>query len=251
MGQLQGTLKHVGLKYVTPVQITCPRHGVHTVLKAELPDGTWYTGQCQECQAENPMDNSIQYDAKAVERRRVDNAIVEALPPLYRTKTLKSFRLVDQRTMDAAFACSRIVSGDLANLVLIGETESGKSHLLAGTVIAAIEEGLTARYVTEADMLGEIKEAFNSNGSDRRVINMFASYDVLAIDEIGGTKSSLYNVNTLSEVMDKRRLNIKRTVYAGNLTVEGLKEYLTDPMLKRVKDNGQIIAVQKSDWRKS
>lgn len=249
MGQLHGTLKHVGLKYVTPVQITCPRHGVHTVLKAELPDGTWYTGRCQGCQAENPMDNSIQYDAKAVERRKVDNAVVEALPLLYRTKTLKSFRLVDQRTMDAAFACSRIVSGDLANLVLIGETESGKSHLLAGTVIAAIEDGLTARYVTEADMLGEIKEAFNTNGSDRRVLSMFASYDVLAIDEIGCTKSTQYNLQTLAELVDKRRLNIKRTVYAGNLTVEGLRDYLTDPMIKRVKDNGQIMVLQKADWR--
>jgi DNA replication protein DnaC len=249
MGQLQGTLKHVGLKYVTPVQITCPKHGVHTVLKAELPDGTWYTGRCQECQAESPFDNTIQYDAKAVERRRVDNAVVEALPPLYRTKTLKSFRLVDQRTMDAAYACSRIVSGDLANLVLIGETECGKSHLLAGTVIAAIEEGLTARYVTEADLLGEIKEAFNTNGSDRRVLSMFASYDVLAIDEIGCTKSTQYNLQTLAELVDKRRLNIKRTVYAGNLTVEGLRDYLTDPMLKRVKDNGQIMVLQKADWR--
>ena len=181
-------VNHIGLKHASMVNITCPTHGPHTVMRAQLPDGQWYTGRCPICSAQDVAEDTGYFpvDKEAQERRRVVNAIEDAkIPPLYRSYTFEAYKVVDGMTMSLSYQCKQLLAGHVQNLVFTGKTDTGKSHLLVATLIEAIRQGRSVRYTTEVDMLAEIKEAFHLYGSDRKAMQMFSDYDVLAIDEIG------------------------------------------------------------------
>jgi len=245
-------VNHIGLKHASMVNITCPTHGPHTVMRAQLPDGQWYTGRCPICSAQDVAEDTGYFpvDKEAQERRRVINAIEDAkIPPLYRSYTFEAYKVVDGMTMNLSYQCKQLLAGHVQNLVLTGKTDTGKSHLLVATLIEAIRQGRSVRYTTEVDMLAEIKEAFHLYGSDRKAMQTFSDYDVLAIDEIGKAKETDYNVSALFTIIDKRRVNLKATLYAGNMELEELKTYFTDPMVRRIKESGMFLNVGASDWR--
>lgn len=248
-------VNHIGLRHAQMVDITCPTHGPRTVMRAQLPDGQWYTGRCPVCSAQDvASDYSGSYvvDREAAERRRIVTAIEEAqIPPLYRSYTFESYKVVDGMTMNLSYQCKQILAGHAQNLVLTGKTDTGKSHLLVATLIEAIRQGKSVRYTTEVDMLAEIKESFHLYGSDRRAMQMFSDYDVLAIDEIGKAKNTEYNISALFTIIDKRRVNLKATLYAGNMELQDLKEYFTDPMVRRIRESGAFLSVGESDWRRA
>jgi DNA replication protein DnaC len=68
--------------------------------------------------------------------------------------------------------------------VLLGDSGTGKSHLLIGMGVAACEAGRRVRYVTTAALVNELAEA----ADDRilsRVVARYGRYDLLCLDELG------------------------------------------------------------------
>ncbi|MGW1659401.1 ATP-binding protein [Streptomyces atratus] len=69
-------------------------------------------------------------------------------------------------------------------LVLIGDSDTGKSHLLIGVASAIAEAGLSVRYTTTSALVNELAEA----DAGRRLSSVIARYskvDLLCLDEFG------------------------------------------------------------------
>ncbi|MFI2458072.1 ATP-binding protein [Streptomyces sp. NPDC019539] len=69
-------------------------------------------------------------------------------------------------------------------LVLIGDSGTGKSHLLIGIGTAIAETGMTVRYTTTSALVNELAEA----DASRRLSSVIARYskvDLLCLDEFG------------------------------------------------------------------
>lgn len=104
--------------------------------------------------------------------------------------------------------------------LLSGRTQTGKSHLLVGTLVhLAMQRGVPVRYV-DANLLFEaIRRGFTQGRSGGELVEPLAEADVLAIDQVGLGRSSPFEQDTLDELI-RRRYNAGRsTLLATSLSL--------------------------------
>jgi DNA replication protein DnaC len=69
-------------------------------------------------------------------------------------------------------------------VVLLGDSGTGKTHLLIGLGTAAAEQGRRVRYITTAALVNELVEAADAKQLSR-VVGRYARLDLLCLDEVG------------------------------------------------------------------
>ena len=69
-------------------------------------------------------------------------------------------------------------------VVLLGDSGTGKTHLLIGLGLAACEQGHRVRYVTTAQLVNELAEAADQRQLSR-VVGRYGRLDLLCLDELG------------------------------------------------------------------
>ena len=69
-------------------------------------------------------------------------------------------------------------------VVLLGDSGTGKTHLLIGLGLAACEQGRWVRYVTCAQLVNELAEAADQRQLSR-VVGRYGRLDLLLLDELG------------------------------------------------------------------
>lgn len=141
-------------------------------------------------------------DARA-ERRRA-RRIHDARFP--RIKRLADFDLdaaptIEPATIATLAGCAWIAAGD--PLVLLGDSGTGKTHLLIALGLAACEHGLRVRYVTAAQLANELAEA----ADERRLSRLVARYgrhDLLCLDELGYVHLDARGAELLFQILTER-----------------------------------------------
>ena len=126
---------------------------------------------------------SAEVDERSERRRQ--RRVTEARFP--RIKRLADFDLAAAPTINPATiatlaSCAYLDAGE--PVVLLGDSGTGKSHLLIGLGIAACEQGRRVRYATAAQLVNELAEA----ADERRLSRIVARYgrlDLLCLDELG------------------------------------------------------------------
>ena len=119
------------------------------------------------------------------EGRRRERRIAEARFP--RTKRLAEFDLGATPSI-APGTLAALATGDWISagepVVLLGDSGTGKTHLLIGLGIAACERGLRVRYVTAAALVNELVEAEDERELSK-VVGRYGRLDLLCLDELG------------------------------------------------------------------
>jgi DNA replication protein DnaC len=88
-------------------------------------------------------------------------------------------------------------------LVLLGDSGSGKSHLLIGAGMAACEMGRRVRYVTCASLVNELAEAADDKGLSR-VVARYGRLELLCLDELGYVHLDPRGAELLFQVLTER-----------------------------------------------
>ncbi len=162
------------------------------------------------------------------ERRRV-RRIHEARFP--RLKRLADFD-VSANPIDAA-TISTLASGAYLDkgepVVLLGDSGTGKSHLLIGMGMAACEQGRAVRYATCAGLVNELVEA----ADERRLSRLVARYgrlDLLLLDELGYVQLDTRGAELFFQILTEREEKSSVAV-ASNLPFSEWGQVITDPRL--------------------
>ena len=136
--------------------------------------------------------------------RRRARRVVEARFP--RLKRLEDFDLAAAPGVNPA-SLAALASGGWIDagepVVLLGDSGTGKSHLLIGLGIAACEAGRRVRYVTCASLVNELAEA----ADDRMLSKVVARYgrlDLLLVDELGYVSVDPKGAELLFQVLTER-----------------------------------------------
>jgi DNA replication protein DnaC len=135
-----------------------------------------------------------------------------------------------------------------ANLVLIGDTGLGKSHIAAGICYQAILQGYPTASITAFDLVSKIHKAYNPAGK----IDYYAKIRVLCIDELGYTYHKKEDTDTLFQIISKRN-EILPTIVTTNLTPKEWGSIFSataaSAILDRLSFNGRFITFEGRSYR--
>ncbi len=110
--------------------------------------------------------------------------------------------------------------------VILGPFGVGKTWLLSAAVRYAWQVKCTALYATAADLLSSVRRRFG-DGMAEDVLDILASVDVLAVDEVDRVSETAWSESMLLQVLDRRYREGKVTLMASNARLEDLPGYLT------------------------
>jgi DNA replication protein DnaC len=185
--------------------------------------------------------------------RRRQRRIHDARFP--RIKRLDGFDLaaapgVNPATLAALAACAWIDHGQ--PLVLLGDSGTGKSHLLIGAGIAACEQGRSVRYVTTAALVNELVEAADER-TLAKTIGRYGRLDLLCCDELGYLHLDPRGAELLFQVITEREEKASIAV-ASNAPFGEWGQTFTDPRLAaavvdRLTFNALIIQTGTDSYR--
>jgi DNA replication protein DnaC len=88
-------------------------------------------------------------------------------------------------------------------LVLLGDSGTGKTHLLIALGTAAAEQGRRVRYVTTAALVNELVEAADDKQLSR-VVGRYARLDLLCLDEVGYVRLDPRGAELLFQIITAR-----------------------------------------------
>ncbi len=137
-------------------------------------------------------------------------------------------------------------------LVLLGDSGTGKSHLLIGVGIAACDQGRSVRYATAAALVNELVEA-----ADERVLSRtlarYGRLDLLCLDELAYLHLDPRGAELLFQVLTEREERASVAV-ASNAPFSEWGQTFTDPRLAaavvdRLTFNAHIIETGHDSYR--
>ena len=217
-----------------------------------------YEKQARQCAAEG-LDH-IQFLSRLVEmemidreRRMVERRIKAAKFPA--AKSLDSFdfkaipKLNKMQVLELA-RCEWIERRE--NVIALGPSGTGKTHVALGLGLAACQKGLPVRFITAATLVSELMEARD----ERRLLRLqkqLANVKLLIIDELGFVPLSKTGAELLFELISQR-YERGATLITSNLPFDEWTETfgterLTGALLDRLTHHVNILEMNGESYR--
>jgi DNA replication protein DnaC len=187
------------------------------------------------------------------ERRMVERRIKAAKFPA--TKSLDSF------DFKAIPSLNKVLTMELArceyadrreNIIALGPSGTGKTHVALGLGLAACQKGLKVRFTTAAALVHELIEAADDRRL-QRLQKLLVSQDLLIIDELGFVPLSKTGAELLFEVISQR-YERGSIVITSNLPFDEWTEVfgserLTGAILDRLTHHVHILEMNGDSYR--
>src|SRR5438105_798821 len=194
---------------------------------------------------------SAEVDERAERRRQ--RRVTEARFP--RIKRLADFNVDAVPTVNPA-TIATLASGAYLDagdpVVLLGDSGTGKSHLLIGFGLAACEQGRRVRYATAAQLVNELVEAADERRLSR-LVGRYGRLDLLCLDELGYVQLDGRGAELLFQVITEREEKASIAT-ASNLPFSEWGQIIPDPRLvaaivDRLTFNAHIIETGTESYR--
>lgn len=187
------------------------------------------------------------------DRRMVDRRIKAAKFPA--VKTLDSYDFTALPSLNKALVMELARSEYVErreNVIAVGNSGTGKSHIGLGLGLAACQKGLSVGFVNAAAMVHELIEARD----EKRLLRLqrqLASYKLLIIDELGYVPLSQTGAELLFEVFSQR-YERGSTIVTSNLPFDEWtsvfgSERLTGALLDRLTHHVHILEMNGDSYR--
>jgi len=170
-------------------------------------------------------------------------------------KPLETFRFEEATDLDTRLIrelCTCRYIKDARNLIFLGRSGTGKTHLATALGMEACREGVRTRFVTGCALANELIEARDEKVLSR-VVKRYASYGLLIVDELGYVPFSKESAELLFQVLAERHER-KSLIITTNL---GLADWtqifgdatLTAALLDRLTHKAYIINCSWDSYR--
>ncbi|WP_347454289.1 ATP-binding protein [Acinetobacter thermotolerans] len=222
------------------VQEICTKHKV-----AMVQAGPYH--KCPKCAVEFLEEEKRNAQAEVDRMVRVKHFAGAQLPERHAESGFKNYNVKHEGQRNAlkhtVSYAQNILAGHKNNLVMVGPTGTGKTHLSCATAQTLLKNGKYARYITSEELAQRIMNAWDQpDATEKSVIYDFTQYDLLILDEYG-----LHDRDKRRELVHKvlyaRYDRMKPTMLISNMTIEELKTDLGDRLWSRLQ-HGYLTVVE-------
>ncbi len=234
----------------------CEKHGDFDFYHGEWLSGIKVLSTCHQCVSER--EESI--NALALERyqqetqtRLKDRLTASGVSGRNINKSFDTYQAetpAQKKAHSMAVEYARCICefDDPFNLIMVGTTGTGKTHLGHAITHYCITGGRTCATIQMRQLIAEYRESWRdqSKPSDREVIRKYGNLDGLVIDEIGVAEMSQNESVILFEILNERYENQKPTAFISNQDIKTVKEMLGDRVCDRLREDGVKPVVM--DW---
>jgi DNA replication protein DnaC len=192
-------------------------------------------------------------EAEDRERRAVARRLQEAHLP--RVKTLEEFDFAQAPQVSAARIGALAEGGYIERaepVVFIGDSGTGKTHLLTALCVAACRQKRHVRFTTAANLVNELVEAKHQLQL-RRVLARWARYELIAIDEVGYVPVAEVGAEFLFQVIAERAEQAA-VILTTNLPFSEWTQVIPNArlckaLLDRITDRAHIVETGTESFR--
>lgn len=249
-------------------------------LPGKRPEVTFWSPSPRRCNCEKAVTFWAKHDADE-ERRRENEALAEE----NRARKAKIERLLGksgikkrfrQRTFDhfkadtperrrwlrvakeyADHFAEKMISGD--GLYIEGTNGTGKTHLAAAIALQLIDAGVPVVCKTSAELLSDVKKAFDdSTVSEAAILRAYKEVDLLIIDDLGKEQVTDWSISTLYNILNDRYEDMKPTIITTNFGAEDLVDAETPKgfdgskakaIVSRLREVSTVLTMVGEDYR--
>jgi DNA replication protein DnaC len=163
-------------------------------------------------------------------QRRAERRILEARFP--QVKRLSDFEF-EQAPVVPAGLITRLATGEYIdraeNVLLIGDSGTGKTMLAIGLGVAACQQGRSVRFTTVAALVNELMEARDERELSR-VVGRWSRYEVMIADELGYVSLPTSGAELLFQILAQRSER-SSVIVTSNLPFSEWTAVFPDPRL--------------------
>ncbi|MCT4545215.1 MAG: IS21-like element helper ATPase IstB [Vallitalea sp.] len=151
------------------------------------------------------------------------------------------------------FATLRFLKNN-SNILLIGNSGVGKTHLATSIGIAAAKKRISTYFIKCHDLITQLKKAHLENKLEQR-IKHYSKYKLLIIDEIGYLPIGNQEAKMFFQLIDKR-CEKKSTIVTSNINLSDWSDIFMDNMiasaiLDRIVHHSSIVNIIGNSYRTS
>jgi DNA replication protein DnaC len=172
-------------------------------------------------------------------------------------KTIDDFDFTFQKSLNRRLVTHYLTPEAVTegrNLILLGRTGRGKTHLAVAIAYRAIQNGFTALFVTAAELIDHLSLASRS-GRLRDDLPTYLHPHVLVVDEVGYLSYGDDAANVLFHVVNERHLRRRPIIFTTNKSpITQWGDALHDPdlaeaIVDRTLERGQLLILDGPSYR--
>ena len=137
--------------------------------------------------------------------------------------------------------------------IFVGKPGTGKTHLAIGIALEIIQQKRSPVFVTVQRLIRRVKDSWsNQNETESEIVNVFASPDLLILDEVGVQFGSDFEKQILFDVLNERYEKLKPSILLSNIPGDQLADYLGERVTDRLRENGgKMIGFDWDSYRRN
>lgn len=144
----------------------------------------------------------------------------------------------------------RAIAADPAstgNVFLYGSVGTGKDHLLAACLYAAVNVGLTAAWASGQEIYSRFRDAMDTGRSEEALLAEYTRDEILAISDpipavVDPKKPAAWRTELLYRILDRRYRDMRPTWITANAEDDADAEAkLSRPVFDRLRDDAIVF----------